>query len=187
MYASLAPVPNHSGRGQRLEHGEPEHDPGAEEGDVLDRVQGARLDRALVQHREVPEDEVRGPDREGDERVREDAEPHHSGQGENRSQHRPCEPGEQAERGEVSEQQVLRHVEREELLLADLRDGGRDGDDQERDPEGEQRDAPARHRLPAARHRASPQRVGDGDERDRRELERVDRPARQEGRLAHRR
>ncbi len=65
--------------GERLEDREPEHDPGAEERDVLEGVQRARLDRSLVKGREVPEDEVRRPDREGDERVREDAQAHDAG------------------------------------------------------------------------------------------------------------
>ena len=74
---------------------------------------------------------------------------------------RAGEPGEQAERREIAEQEVLRHVEREELLLADGRDRRRDRDDEERDPEREERDAPAGNRLPAARERARAHRVGD--------------------------
>ncbi len=73
MYRQLRAGSEPLGRGQRLEDGEPEDDPGAEERGVLDCVQGARLDRTLVENREVPEHEVRCPDREGDERVREDA------------------------------------------------------------------------------------------------------------------
>ena len=173
------------GRGQRLEDGEPEDDPGAEERDVLDRVQRARLDRPLVEHREVPEHEVRRPDRERDERVREDAQAHHAGQREDRAEHRAGEPGEQAQRREIAEQQVLRHVEREELLLSDDRDRRRECDHEEREAEGEERDPPARHRLVAAGKRPCPHGVGDADEDDRRELEQVERPARQQRRLVH--
>ncbi len=109
-------------RGERLEDGEPEHDPGTEERDVLERVEGARLEGAFVEEREVPQDEVRRPDREGDQRIREHAESHHAGKREHRSEERSGQAGEEAQRSEVADEEVLRHVEREELLLSDLRD-----------------------------------------------------------------
>jgi hypothetical protein len=46
--------PEPLGRGERLEDREPEDDPGSEEGDVLERVEAAVLDGALVQHGHVP-------------------------------------------------------------------------------------------------------------------------------------
>ena len=44
------------------------------------------------------------------------------GQREHRAQQRSGQPSQQAERGQVAEQDVLRHVEREQLLLADRRE-----------------------------------------------------------------
>ena len=76
----------------------------------------------------MPEDEVRRPDREGDERVREDAKAHDPGEREDRAEERAGEAGQDAERSEISEQQVLCHVEREQLGLADLGDRRRDGE-----------------------------------------------------------
>ena len=119
----------------------------------------------------MPEREVRRPDRERDERVREHAEPHDAREREQRAEQRPGQPGEQAERREVAEQEVLDHVEREELLLADLGDRRGDGDDEEQDPEREERDAPSGHGLTAPGERPCAHRVRDRDQRDRRELE----------------
>ena len=133
----------------------------------------------------MPEHEVRRPDRERDERVREDAQAHHARQREDRAEHRPGEPGEKAQRREIAEQQVLRHVEREELLLCDDRDRRRECDHEERQTEGEERDPPSRHRLVAAGKCPCPHAVGDADEDDRCELEQVERPARQQRRLVH--
>ena len=185
MYASFAPVPEPLGRREGLEHGEPEHDAGAEEGDVLDRMERARLDGAFVEHREVPEHEIRRPDGKRDERVREHAEAHDARQGEDGAEDRAGEAGEEAQRREVAEDEVLGHVEREQLLLSDGRDRRRDGDDEEGDSERVERDPPPRHRLPATGERPCPYRVGDCDEDDGRELQRVERPARQQGRLVH--
>ena len=79
----------------------------------------ARFDRGLVDRGDVPEREVRGPERERHERVRENAQPHDSGECQDRAEQRAGQAGKQAERREVAEQEVLGHVEREELLLAD--------------------------------------------------------------------
>jgi hypothetical protein len=66
---------------------------------------------------------------------------------------------------------VLRHVEREELLLADPRDRGRDGDDEEHEPEREEPDPPVGNRLAAPRERSCPDAVRDRDQHDGRKLE----------------
>ena len=116
-------------------------------------VDAARLHCRLVHRRDVPEDEVRGPDRERDERVREHAQAHDARKREHGAEERPGEPREQAERREVADEQVLRHVEREELLLADLRDRRGDRDQQQRDPEREEPDPPPGNGLPALRQR----------------------------------
>jgi len=70
---------------------------------VLEGVDGAVPDGRLVEGGHMPERDVRGPDRQRDERVREDAEPHHAREREHRPEKRPRQPGEQAERREVAE------------------------------------------------------------------------------------
>jgi hypothetical protein len=80
---------------------------------------------------------------------------------------------------------VLRHVEREELLLADGSQRRRDGDEEQHEPEREEPDAPARHGLPAAGERSGTHAVGNRDQHDRCELERIERPAREQGGLVH--
>ena len=80
---------------------------------------------------------------------------------------------------------MLCHVEREQLGLADLGDRRRDGDDQEPDPEGEESEPPAGDGLVSARERACTNGIRDCNEDDRRELERLERPARQQRRLVH--
>ena len=65
MYAELRAGAEPLRRGQRLEDGQPEHDPGGEEADVLERVDARSCSTArLVESGQVPEHEVRGPDRE---------------------------------------------------------------------------------------------------------------------------
>ena len=142
MYASFAPVPNHRRR-ERLEDREPEHDPRAEERDVLERVQGARVDGALVETGRCQRTRFAaqiGKATNGFARTRRRITPGSARIGRRSG---PGEPGEEAERREIAEEQVLRHVEREELLLADLRDRRRDGEDEEGDAEREECDAPA--------------------------------------------
>ena len=108
------------------------------------------------------------------------------GKREHGAKNRPGQPGEQAQGREIAEQEVLRHVEREELLLGDGRERRGDRDDEEQDPEREERHSPAGHRLPALGEGPRPHAVGDRDQHDRRELERIERPAREQGRLVHR-
>ena len=78
---------------------------------MLEGVEGARLEGAFVEAREVPQDEVRGPDREGDQGIREHAQPHDAGKREHRSEERSGQAGEEAERCEIANEEVLRHVE----------------------------------------------------------------------------
>ena len=54
--------------------------------------------------------------------MREEAQGANRPHGEHRPQNRAGQPGDDAERREVAEQEVLDHVERERLLLAERRD-----------------------------------------------------------------
>jgi hypothetical protein len=134
----------------------------------------------------MPEDEVRSPERQRDERVREHPQPHDAREAQEGPEQRPGQPGEQAEGREVAEKEVLRHVEGEQPLLADPRDRRSDRDDEERDAEREERDAPPRNRLAAASESARPDAVRERDQGDRGELERIERPAGPERRVVHR-
>ena len=82
------------------------------------------------------------PEREGDERVRQEAERRTARTESSGRRIGPVEPGDDAERGEVAEEQVLHHVEGERLLLTELRDGRDERDRDQRDAEPEEEVAP---------------------------------------------
>ena len=145
---------------------------------MLERVHGRVCDGRLVEHRQVPEVQVRRPERQRDGGVREHPQPLDRPQREQRPQDRAGEPGEEAERREVADQDVLQHVEAEELLLADRRDRRGEGEHEQRNPEREQQDPPERQGRAAAPQRSRPHRIGHRRDRHRRELQRIDRPAR---------
>ena len=147
---------------------------------MLQRVQGGVPHRALVERGHVPEDEDRRPERERERRVREDAQPLDRAQREQRPQQRPGQPCEQAERREVADDDVLEHVEEEELLLGEGGDRRGERQDEQNEAEGEHRDPRAGHGRPAPPQRQGPHPVGDRDEGHRGELERLEGPAREE-------
>ena len=162
--------------GQHLDHGRPHQRPGREERDVLERVHGLVAERGLPEGRHVPEVEVDRPERERDEGMRQEAERAHRAQREERPEDRSGEPRDDAERCEVAEQQVLHHVERERLLLAERRDRRDERDDEEADAEREEEVAPLGDRRALARKRPGPLPVERRSDRDRDELERLERP-----------
>ena len=143
---------------------------------VLERVDGRVPNGRLVEERQVPEIEIRRPDRQRHDRIREHAQTLDGPEREQRPQHRPREPGEQEERCEVADQDVLEHVEAEELLLADRGDGRGEREQEQRDPEREKEDSIAGHGRPAAAQRARPHRVRNRGEEDGRELQRIESP-----------
>src|SRR5262249_27259711 len=83
---------------------------------------------------------------------------------------------------QVAEEDVLDHVEAQELLLPEGVERRRERDEEERHARAERPDAPSRRSGAAAAKRADAPRVeaGNGGERD--ELQRLERPARQERR-----
>ena len=104
---------------------------------MLQRVHDLVSERGFPEEREVPDDEVHRPERQRDERMGEEAERPDRAHGEDRAEQRAGEPGDDAERPEIAEQQVLDHVEREGLLFperGDRRDE-RDGDEKDAEPE----------------------------------------------------
>ena len=142
--------------GQHLDHGRPHQRPGREERDVLEGVHGLVAKRGLPEGRQVPEEEVERPERQRDEGMRQEAERAHRAQREERPEDRAGEARDDAERGEIAEQQVLHHVEREGLLLAERRDRRDERDDEEGDAEREEEVAPLRDRRPLARRASWP-------------------------------
>ena len=133
------------------------------------------VDRSLVREREMPEVEVRDPDRQRDERVDEHAQRSHRREREQRPEERAGQPQQEQERRQVSEQQVLDHVERE-ALLAERGDRRDERDEQRQQAEREENDPPPGHGRAAAGERSRAQRVRAADGGDAGELERVEGP-----------
>ncbi len=161
--------------GQRAQQRHPHRHPERDEQDVLQRVHGGVLHRALVERGQVPEVEVRRPGRERHDRVREHAQPADSGRREQRLQQRAGEPEHQQQRAEVGEQQVLEHVG-EEQLLGDMRQRRDERRRHQRQPAVPAPLPPGRDGRAAVAQRPRPQPVHDrarqrGCELQRRHLE----------------
>ena len=132
----------------------------------------------------MPHVEVDRPDRERDEGVRED--PERMDETEDRPEDRPVQTGEHRERRQVAEQDVLEHVEAEELLLAEDVDRRDEREEDEGEAEPEHPGAPALDGRAAPPQSPHPPRVEQGDDEGRHELQRLQRPARQDrGRGVH--
>jgi hypothetical protein len=126
--------------------------------------------RALVQRRQVPDVEVRGPERQCDERMPEHTQPLDRLHGEHGPKQRPGQAGDESQRGQVAQQHVLDHVEGESPLSQLLeRRRERNGDEQQ--AEREHDDAPPRHRRAARGERAGPAGVRRTDQDERKQLE----------------
>ena len=94
---------------------------------MLEGVDGAVVDRGLVEPRNVPDVEVDRPERQRDQWVREDqvAKTHAA----LKRQQRTGEAEHECERREVAEDDVLEHVNPEQLLLARHLVGDREQDE----------------------------------------------------------
>ncbi len=108
-------------------------------------------EREVVHVRDVPEGEVRGPEREGDARPEERAEHaaharvacergEHRG-GEEEDEERPAHREDHERRADVADEDVLGHVRREELLVGEPVKRPDEREQRHADPEREQRDA----------------------------------------------
>ena len=95
-----------------------------------------------------------------------------------RAQNRSCEAGEQRERCEVAEQDVLRHVQRLRALLAVVVHGRSDRNEEECESQGVERDPPGRWRLSARAYRSHALRVERRQDDDGHELQGLERPVR---------
>ena len=98
------------------------------------------VQRRRVQERDVPHVEIDRPDRQRDQRMREKTQPIDRPQREHRPEHRPGQAGDEAQRCEIAEQDVLEHVHEEEVLFAECgtarRHGPRHSRHEERDDVG---------------------------------------------------
>ena len=86
---------------------------------MLERVERVVADRALVERGQVPDVQVRGPERQRHERMGEDAQAPDDRSASTGRSIGPVSPSDERERGEVAEDDVLEHVGREEALLAE--------------------------------------------------------------------
>jgi hypothetical protein len=140
----------------------------------------------VVQRRHVPEEKVRRPERQGDQRVGEDPQPVEDRDLEDRLQQRPGQAEDQQQGGDVAEQQVLGHV-RDHQLLADVGDRRGQGDDDHQQAAGKTGLAPERHRpSPGGEGRGALRVEGRGNQH-RQQLERGEVGADMRERQAHRR
>jgi hypothetical protein len=139
---------------------------------VLEGVNRVVPQSSLVEEGQVPDVEVGGPQGQGDERVREHAETPHRPHGKQRPQDRAGETGDDAERREVAEEQVLDHVKRERLQ-GQLLERPSERDDEQDDSEPEEDRLPGGQRRTAAAQAPHAECVEKRTDRDRQQLERV--------------
>ena len=144
---------------------------------MLERVHDVVVQRRLVQERQVPDVEVERPQRQCNQRVPEHAQAPDHGQRQHRAQDRPRQARDHEQRREVADDDVLDHVDEEELLLAEGVDRRHHDEEEECQPAPEAPHAPARHGLAALGERADAAVVEDSYQRQTRELDRVERPA----------
>ena len=179
--ADLRPVAEPRRLRQRAEQRHPHADPEGHEEDVLQRVDGVVLDRALVEHGQVPDVEV---DRPGHQARRPGARTRaaSAGPGADRTgcSSGPVRPEHQQQRAEVGEQQVLEHV-REEQLLGEVRQRRDERRHHQHQPAVPAPLPPRRHGGAAIAQRARAQPVHDARPRPR-ERAAAARPRRSRGR-----
>ena len=158
---------------QGLDDRRPQEQPGRQQTQVLDRVDRAAGDRGVVDERDVPEDQVRAPERERDQRVRQERESPRAMGREQRPQDRSGHPQQQQQRRDRAQEGVLERVDREEPVLADRVDRREEGQRDHAEAGVEAGDAPG-GRPPAAGAHG----VEQAGQRDRHDLERRCRPRR---------
>src|SRR5207245_11355988 len=93
-----------------------------------------------------------------------------------RREDRAANGRQQRQRREISEQDVLEHVEAEELL-AERMDRRDERDEEQSDPRREEADAPARHGGAASAEGAHPTGIERREQQGRDDLQRIERPA----------
>jgi phosphoribosylformylglycinamidine cyclo-ligase len=140
----------------------------------------AVMERRLIEERDVPGVEIDGPDGERDVRVGQDSQPVDRPERKDRAEHRPRQPDDEAERRQVAEQNVLDHVDHEEVAFPDLVDRGVQRQHDQSNPQPEEPPAPGRNRCATELERPHATQIEQPRDQRRRELERFQVPARQE-------
>ena len=130
---------------------------GGEEAGVLEGVHERVLERRVVERRDVPEVEEGEPQHDERDRARERAQPPldrlQAARG--RAHDHARERQQQEQRRDVAEQDVLGHVHREEVLLAEGVDRRHEGDQQHEDAAGERDPLPPAGAAAAGSRRAA--------------------------------
>ena len=144
-------------------------------------MDGIVTNGGVVEERQVPRIEVERPQRQCNQGVREEAEPMQ--EREHRPEDRPCETRKERQGREVAEQDVLEHVEAEELLAEGVQRAYERGEKQH-DPAREESDPPAGYGRPAGAERPHPARVQDREQDGRHHLKRVESPAGVDGQMS---
>src|SRR5438094_927593 len=83
------------------------------------RKSQAMAPNVTIEPRQVPDVQVDRPERQRDQRMGEDTPPLDEAELQHRLEQWPVQPGDERERSEVAEQDVLGHVGPQELLLAE--------------------------------------------------------------------
>jgi hypothetical protein len=135
----------------RVDEERPHEDPGKHPADVLEVVQPFVLHREVVEVRDVPEREIRGPEAERDPRAQQcpedGADARAAGErgedrrGEEEDEQRPAQGSHHQRRAEVADQDVLSHVRGEQLLVGDFVERPDEGEDRQAEAGGEEGDA----------------------------------------------
>ena len=143
------------------------------------------MQRRVIEVRDVPDVEVERPERQRDERMGQDAQPLDHLEAKHRAKDLAGQPEHEAERREVAEDHVLRHVEEEEMLLAERVDRRVEREHDERDAGPERGAAPTRHRAALSGERPATRVVEERRDDRGDDLERFERPGREERRRIH--
>ena len=80
-------------------------------------MERAVLGRRLIQHRDVPDVEIDGPERQREQRVRQVSYPPEPAVGEQRLKERPGQAEDDQQGAQIAHQQVLDHVDEDELVV----------------------------------------------------------------------
>jgi hypothetical protein len=140
---------------------------------VLEGVHELAGKRRLVEGRDVPQIEVGEPQRQRDRGVDEPAQPAQPPRGKERLQERTGKPERDQKRCEVAEDEVLGHVDPDQLAVEPRERRGERHPD-EKDPAGEARLAPPRQRPSPPCEAPCPGGVEHGDRERRDQLQRLE-------------
>ena len=149
--------------------GHPHQDPEAKEAGMLEGVQRRAGEDAVIEGREMPEDQVGGPQRERQPRQRRRAQPAQATDGQQRLEHRACEAEHQQQSREVADHQVLDHV-RPDQVVCQARDWREQRDQDQGQAQSKRELAPGGHRRPAGGESRGALRVCEPNQRYRQKL-----------------